>query len=46
MSAVELEPGFIGDRYRLDRHIARGGMAQVRLGHDTVLVRHVAIKVL
>lgn len=46
MSAVELEPGFIGDRYRLDRHIARGGMAEVWLGHDTFLDRQVAIKVL
>ena len=46
MSAVELEPGFIGDRYRLDRHIARGGMADVWLGHDTFLDRQVAIKVL
>ena len=46
MSAVELEPGFIGDRYRLERHIARGGMAEVWLGHDTFLNRQVAIKVL
>ena len=46
MSAVELEPGFIGDRYRLERHIARGGMAEVWLGHDTFLDRQVAIKVL
>ncbi|NBU07094.1 MAG: serine/threonine protein kinase, partial [Acidimicrobiia bacterium] len=46
MSAVELEPGFIGDRYRLERLIARGGMAEVWLGHDTFLDRQVAIKVL
>ena len=46
MSAAELEPGFIGDRYRLERMIARGGMAEVWLGHDSFLDRQVAIKVL
>ncbi len=46
MSAAELEPGFIGDRYRLIRLIARGGMAEVWLGHDSFLDRQVAIKVL
>ena len=46
MSAAELAPGFIGDRYRLERMIARGGMAEVWLGHDTFLDRQVAIKVL
>jgi tRNA A-37 threonylcarbamoyl transferase component Bud32 len=46
MSVAELEPGFIGDRYRLERLIARGGMAEVWLGHDTFLDRQVAIKVL
>lgn len=46
MSAVELSAGFIGDRYRLERLIARGGMAEVWLGHDTFLDRQVAIKVL
>jgi serine/threonine protein kinase len=33
-------------RYRLDRQIARGGMAEVWLGVDTYLDRKVAIKVL
>jgi serine/threonine-protein kinase len=46
MSVAELEPGFIGDRYRLIRLIARGGMAEVWLGHDSFLDRQVAIKVL
>jgi serine/threonine-protein kinase len=46
MSVAELEPGFIGDRYRLERLIARGGMAEVWLGHDTFLDRQVAVKVL
>lgn len=46
MSAAELAPGYLGDRYRLERLIARGGMAEVWLGHDTFLDRQVAIKVL
>ena len=36
----------LGARYRLDRQIARGGMAEVWLGTDTFLDRPVAIKVL
>ncbi len=34
------------ERYELVRHIARGGMAQVYLAQDLLLVRPVAIKVL
>ncbi|MDQ6725948.1 MAG: protein kinase [Actinomycetota bacterium] len=33
-------------RYRVVRHLARGGMAEVYLGHDELLDRPVAIKVL
>jgi serine/threonine-protein kinase len=36
----------IGGRYRLDARLARGGMAEVWLGHDDVLNRAVAVKVL
>ena len=36
----------LGGRYRLDRQIARGGMAEVWLGFDTFLNRQVAVKLL
>jgi eukaryotic-like serine/threonine-protein kinase len=36
----------LGGRYRIVRHVARGGMAEVYLGHDELLDRKVAIKVL
>lgn len=45
-------PGTIGigellkNRYRLERMLGRGGMAAVWLGHDEVLDRQVAVKVL
>jgi ABC-type oligopeptide transport system substrate-binding subunit/tetratricopeptide (TPR) repeat protein len=34
------------DRYRIDAEIGRGGMAVVYRAHDTVLERHVAVKVM
>ncbi len=34
------------DRYRVERHVARGGMADVYLAHDVDLDRPVALKVM
>src|SRR3954470_2824414 len=42
-----LQPGMVlGDRYRLEREIGRGGMAIVWLAQDSKLNREVAVKVL
>src|SRR5436309_9520312 len=40
------EPRVYNGRYKLVRHIARGGMAEVYLAHDKLLDRPVALKVL
>lgn len=41
-----LNDRLLNDRYRVDRMIGGGGMANVYLAHDTILDRSVAIKVL
>jgi serine/threonine protein kinase len=42
-----LEPGLVlGGRYRLERRVASGGMADVWAAQDEVLQRHVAVKVM
>src|SRR5215210_1146066 len=42
-----LEPGLVlSDRYRLERRVASGGMADVWAARDEVLQRHVAVKVM
>ena len=46
MAQKDMLGGLIGDRYRLDRHIARGGMAEVWLASDTKFDRQVAVKIL
>jgi len=39
-------PTEVAGRYRLDRRLGAGGMSTVFLGHDTVLERYVAVKLL
>jgi serine/threonine-protein kinase len=39
-------PALLGSRYRLEGRLGHGGMAAVHLGHDTVLDRPVALKLL
>lgn len=42
-----VQPGFVlGDRYRLERRLASGGMADVWVGDDEVLQRQVAVKIM
>ena len=46
MTQREVLGELIGDRYRLDRHIAKGGMAEVWLASDVKFDRKVAVKIL
>ena len=46
MIVMMLEGRMLNDRYTINRLIGGGGMANVYLGHDTILNREVAIKVL
>lgn len=43
---ASLPPAILGQRYRLERKLAQGGMAEVWLGTDLSLTRQVAVKVL
>ena len=45
-STASLPPAILAQRYRLERRLAQGGMAEVWLGTDLLLTRQVAVKVL
>ena len=45
-STASLPPAILAQRYRLERRLAQGGMAEVWLGTDLLLTRQVAVKLL
>lgn len=45
-SSASPAPPLLAQRYRLERRLAQGGMAEVWLATDTLLTRQVAVKVL
>ena len=46
VDSVNSRPAVVNDRYEVQKRIGRGGMADVFLGHDRLLDRQVAIKML
>ena len=45
-NTASLPPAILAQRYRLERRLAQGGMAEVWLGTDLLLTRQVAVKLL
>lgn len=45
-STASLPPAILAQRYRLERRLAQGGMAEVWLATDLLLTRQVAVKLL
>ena len=45
-NTTSLPPAILVQRYRLERRLAQGGMAEVWLGTDLSLTRQVAVKLL
>lgn len=45
-NSASLPPAILGQRYRLERRLAQGGMAEVWLATDLSLTRQVAVKLL
>lgn len=45
-TSTDQPPAILAGRYRLDRRLAQGGMAEVWVGTDTLLTRQVAVKLL